>query len=134
MRTGFLFVVSMLLAMFCFWPESPAAADKALARVYIANLASPPQNIAAYCTAGEPVLVRAGEVASCRTGLPALFRLGFAGSSSALLDVSREGNFAVEIQTCSGKVRVQGALESLPKLVPGQTDYFVYVWTIGDAR
>ncbi|NLH48562.1 MAG: hypothetical protein GX444_08150 [Myxococcales bacterium] len=127
-------VLLTLIGTLFIQPGSPVGAEKALTRIYIANLADPPQTIAAYCTAGEPTVVRPGATASCRTALPALFRLGFAGSSQTVLDVTQEGNFAVQIRTCSGTVTVQGARESLPQLLPNQTDYFVYVWKMGESR
>ena len=99
-------------------------------RVTVTNRARGNWIVAAGCSGDIDFVLVSQDVKACQSADPKSFKLGLYGSTLTTLDVTKEGNFAVDVKSPDGCMRLQGSLESVTGLIPAIKQYYVYVWVI----
>lgn len=138
LRTKFHHIIWLLAAvalLVCGGRGDSRAEGEALGnRLYVANLIRGSAVIFVTCADGAAVAVKPGQVHGCKVAANRRVLVGLPGLATAPLDVDRESNFALDLPASQGVRRLQGATETLVGLLPGKTDYFLYLWHLEEGE
>ncbi len=95
--------------------------------IYVVNATENGVAVLASCKEGKFITSKPGKYPSCNATNIKSFKIGLNKENMVDLDVSREGNFKINLSYASV---IQGAAETVHHLAPDIKSYYIYVWKI----